>query len=827
MRDIYKRPLRQLHNNRTKIRPGTVAGLFLCLIILLANVVHAEGVDGPKRTLIGYSSELTVRPGETIDFMVNAINGGSYKADLVRVINGDSHSRYKDQFKVVPVKASFMGSYEGNPQALNLGSYVHVDDASVLNGLKSFTVAAWIFPTFNPVEYTPPDLENPDPFHPPSLNIAESISHQTIVSRYDATSKLGWALQIDADYKLRFIADDQAVTIDHKVKDWDWVYVAASFDAKTGKVTVHLREKPWAPGDKFTARNLSVTGAVNPIHKGPLRIAAVRDGDGAAGTKLEKPGYVFNGRIQDVRIVDMALDADELDRLSLDKTAESLKDNTVADFDFAQGIVTDRVKDISPSGLKGQVVNVPERAIRGIFYTAGTVNWTLAPEQYDAIGFHADDLYDANWSVDFNYTIPADLPSGIYAARLTQGDFTEYITFFVAAPKGKPGAKLALWLSDYNYLAYNNVSIGATAAKNYPGHNFNYDDIAFYKANPEYATGGTYNKHVDGTYYQSGSRLRPDLQIKPGAMLYNFVQDTHTSAFLEHEGVAYDIITDEIVAEEGLTLLQQYSVIVSASHPEYVTVGEFDAVTEYTASGGRFIYAGGNGWFWSVAPMEAFPGAIEIRNFHEIGERVLMNGNQGGLIIETGRKPGAVFGVEMAAMIWHGSSPYNKLEDANNPRVSWMFEGTKEGNTFGNYGVDKAHGGVAGFETDKYNASNGVPRHALHLATAKDLRPTVENVKLSNMPLSISYDPATGENWGASSLVFFETPNGGAMLSTGSITWFGSTLENDFDNDVARISANIIRRFLDPAAFPRVNEIEVDDVDRAPSNPEYEHADQK
>ena len=801
----------------------------LAVFFLLTATLASTGAlaANSERTLIGYSSELSLRAGDTVEFMVSAMDGGSYEADLVRIVNGDNKSKYSDQFRVDKVEASFAGTYKGNRQSLNLGSFIHVEDTSALDGLESFTVAAWIFPTFDPTEYTPPDLNNIDPFNPPSLNIAESITHQTILSRYDAASGTGWALQIDKNYRLRFISGDTSVTLDHQVKDWDWAYVAAAFDAKTGAVTVHLREKPWATGDKLTARNLSVSGKVKPEHKGPLRIAAIRDGAGAAKAKLEKPGFVFNGRIQDVRIVNRALNATELDALAGELAPEFLVGDIVADFDFALEMKTNMAVDISPSGLKGLVVNAPERAIRGTFNKGTSVNWTLALDEYDAIGFHADDLYDAQWSADFSYTIPQELHSGIYAARLTQGGFVEYITFFVAAPKGQPAADLALWISDYNYLAYSNISIGATAAKNYPGHNFNHDDIDFYRAHPAYATGGVYNQHVDGTYYAWGSRLRPDVQMKPGAMVYNFVQDTHITAFLEHEGIAYDIITDELVDDEGLELLQQYRVVLSSTHHEYVTMGHFDAVDEYTRLGGRFLYTGGNGWFWSVGQLPAYPGMVESRNFHEIGERMLTNGRQGGLMVETGRKTGPVFGNEMAGMIFNGSSPYKKLEDANSPRVDWMFKGTTEGDEFGNYGVDRVHGGAAGFEIDKYNPGNGVPRHALHLATSGALRPKIEDVKLSTLPLVIAYHPGAEDIWAAADLVFFETPNGGAMLSTGSITWFSSTLENGFDNDVARISGNAIRRFLDPTPFAQVGEGEVDDVNRAPANPEYEHADQQ
>jgi len=802
---------------------------FYMFILIIGTLADANllSADDVERSLIGYSSELSLRPGDTVDFMVSAMEGGSYEADLVRVINGDNKSIYADQFLVDPIKASFQGRYEGKEQPLNTGSYVHIEDASALDGLTSFTVAAWIFPTFDPTEYTPPDLNNIDPFNPPSLNIAESISHQTIVSRYDATNGSGWALQIDENYQLRFLSGDQSVTISEKVKDWDWAYVAVSYNANTGSASVYLLEKPWAAGDKFTARNLEASGSLDVSHAGPMRIAAVRGGAGAAAAELERPALAFNGRIQDVRIVNRVLTGSELDALAAETVPASLAEAVVANFDFAREMTSDRAIDISASGLEGRIVNAPERGVRGTFFHGTSVNWTQAPDEYDAIGFHADDLYDAEWSADFSYTIPGDLRSGIYAARLKQGDFVEYITFFVAAPRGKPGADLALWISDYNYLAYSNISIGATAAKNYPGHNFNFDDIEFMRANPAYATGGVYNQHVDGTYYAWGSRLRPDLGMKPGALVYNFVQDTHITAFLENEGIAYDIITDELLDEEGLELLQQYRAVLSSTHHEYVTTGHFDMVDEYTHNGGRFMYTGGNGWFWSVGRLPAYPAALESRNFHEIGERVLTDGTQGGLMIETGRKSGVVFGVEMAAMIFNGSSPYRKLSDAENPRVSWLFEGTTEGDVFGDYGIDRVNGGVVGFETDKYNPGNGVPRHALHLATSEPMRPKIEDVKLSTLPLVIAYHPASDDMWAGADVVFFETPNGGAMFSTGTICWFSSTLEGGFKNDVAQITRNVIARFLDPAPFPAVQEGEVMDVNRVPANPEYEHADQQ
>ena len=50
-------------------------------------------------------------------------------------------------------------------------------------------------------------------------------------------------------------------------------------------------------------------------------------------------------------------------------------------------------------------------------------------------------------------------------------------------------------------------------------------------------------------------------------------------------------------------------------------------------------------------------------------------------------------------------------------------------------------------------------------------------------------------------MVFFETPAGGAVFSTGSISWCDALCHDGYDNNVATITGNVVRRFLDPAPF--------------------------
>ena len=50
-------------------------------------------------------------------------------------------------------------------------------------------------------------------------------------------------------------------------------------------------------------------------------------------------------------------------------------------------------------------------------------------------------------------------------------------------------------------------------------------------------------------------------------------------------------------------------------------------------------------------------------------------------------------------------------------------------------------------------------------------------------------------------MVFFETPAGGAVFSTGSISFAGALATNDYDNHIARIAGNVLARFALPAPF--------------------------
>jgi N,N-dimethylformamidase len=136
----------------------------------------------------------------------------------------------------------------------------------------------------------------------------------------------------------------------------------------------------------------------------------------------------------------------------------------------------------------------------------------------------------------------------------------------------------------------------------------------------------------------------------------------------------------------------------------------------------------------------------------------------------------------MVGMSWGGGTYYRLLEEAKNPRAAFIFKGVKS-DIVGDYGSH--FGGAAGEEVDRYLPKRGTPSHALELARSE------------NHPEPVFGPPEDVR----ASLVFFETPSGGAVFSVGSMAYVGALRYNEYDNDIARITANVLRRFLDPKSF--------------------------
>ena len=94
------------------------------------------------------------------------------------------------------------------------------------------------------------------------------------------------------------------------------------------------------------------------------------------------------------------------------------------------------------------------------------MSFSAASQEYGAIHFHDDAVDDARWEVDFALTVPEDMKSGVYAARLRLGGrdapgSEDYIPFIVRPPAGRPTAKIAVIIPTASYMAYANENLSA------------------------------------------------------------------------------------------------------------------------------------------------------------------------------------------------------------------------------------------------------------------------------------------------------------------------------------------------------------------------------
>ncbi|PON13102.1 hypothetical protein C2W62_36125 [Candidatus Entotheonella serta] len=138
-------------------------------------------------------------------------------------------------------------------------------------------------------------------------------------------------------------------------------------------------------------------------------------------------------------------------------------------------------------------------------------------------------------------------------------------------------------------------------------------------------------------------------------------------------------------------------------------------------------------------------------------------------------------------------SYYRRQPGANDPRVAWIFEGVED-EILGDFGL--SGGGAAGFELDRADRCLGTPPHALILATSEAYKP--ENFVLVHEEMLTQYNTWPGlpaDELIRADMVYFETPNGGAVFSVGSITFCGSLAHHHYDNNISSIVNNVLTRF--------------------------------
>jgi N,N-dimethylformamidase beta subunit-like, C-terminal len=735
--------------------------------------------------IVGYADRLSASAGDRLEVMVSLEGAAThYTASVIRIRCGDDGPAGPG-YKEAPVENPANGRYAGRRQKIHAGSSVLVPASPRLDAPAGFTLQALVWPTL-PGE-----------------------GEQSLLGRWSAQAQAGFVMLLDGEGGLALRLGDgqgmvETVHTGRPLRSRHWYLVAASFDAKTRAVRLLQRPLAGLTRDESGAEHAAGVDLRPVVLAGtPFRMAAHEAG--RDGVRLATAGH-YNGKLEAPRFARRALTAAEIEALR-GEPAASLRAALVGAWDFSREIPTDRILDISGNGLEGRAINLPARAMKGAGWSGEAMNWRERPRDYGAIHFHDDDLYDAGWTADFELPIAREMRSGVYAVKLaTETGGEAFVPFFVRPPQGRTTAPVAFLAATATYMAYANSHHGWED----PLSEICYGALLefgptelFLKSRPEFGR-STYDLHRDGSGCCWSSRLRPILNLRPKHSLWNFGADLHIVDWLEATGQAYDVITDEDLHREGLALLEPYRCVVTGTHPEYHSLAQIRAIQGYLAGGGRLVYTGGNGFYWRIAWHPTLPGAIEVRRgesgtrtwIAEPGEYYMSaTGEYGGLWRASGLSSHRLVGVSYGSEGFDESSYYRRLPGSFDPRAAFIFAGVGAAEKIGDFGL--VGGGAAGLELDIADPRLGTPEHALLLASSENH----SNVYVMTPEELISAYPGIDgieERKVRADMVFFETPNGGAVFSTGSIAWAGSLSHNGYDNNVARITGNVLKRFIDP-----------------------------
>jgi N,N-dimethylformamidase len=759
-----------------------------------------ERNEGPasmsRPQIMGYTDRLSVRPGDSIGFKVSCHGAARYHGSIVRLL-APAAGKAAPPMRMEPVETGVTGTYPGRVQEIAIGSWGFVPAEDPLGTPHGLTLQAMIWPSL------------------------PGRGRQAIFGTWSEATRGGFGLELDETGALRLQAGDGAggtlaLSTGTPLIQRTWYRIAVCFDRASGEVT--LSQEPVERHGFVAQERVAVRQRLDFAPRGGtpgVSFAAWPIADGLPGRAAPfRTTCHFNGKIDRPRLASRALGDAELDQISALDVPAALADAVVGAWDFALDMATEAIRDRGPRGLDGRFFNMPARAATGHNWDGSEMDWKQAPAQYGAAHFHDDDLHDCGWDTDFTLTVPADLPSGVYAALLEAESASFQVPFYVRPPSGERRSSVAYLAATATYAVYANLKARLTTDiwEVSQGKLLVMDDIDQLLFDHPLGL-SCYDRHSDGSGVAYVSRLRPHTHTRTTGRLWNFTADLFIIDWLERVGLGYDLITDEDLHAEGATALEGYQVVVTGSHPEYYTTEMLDGLEAWLNAGGRLMYMGGNGFYWRVSHHPTAPGVYEVRRAEdglrawdaEPGEYYhSTTGEYGGLWRRQNRAPNRLAGVGFIAQGFDASSFYRRRPESRNPRAAFIFDGV-ESTLFGNYGI--MGDGAAGMEIDCADPRLGTPAHALVLASSEEHSNVYE---LVNEEITISHN-ANGPLHNPAiraDMTFFETGSGGAVFSTGSIAYAGALCINGFDNDAARIATNVLRRFADPTPFARPDEAE-------------------
>jgi hypothetical protein len=325
----------------------------------------------------------------------------------------------------------------------------------------------------------------------------------------------------------------------------------------------------------------------------------------------------------------------------------------------------------------------------------------------------------AGWAATCTFTLPDDWPSGLYMVKLktvrSQSPEDVFHMPFVLRGRKGPGMPSVVVMSNiFTWQAYNAWGGGS-----------------YYK--------GDHPRAPEDSYEPIISLKRPNLAASRDTPIgHTGYAEKHIHTFLQRHGIAYHQISD-LDLHQDPTALEGYRVLVINTHSEYWTREMIDRLEAFLGSGGRVLNLSGNVIWWKVTLKGD---QLECRKDKGIHSQT---GERGGKWKDLGRPSQPILGVGSDPRGIHTFAAFQVLEPSH-----WLFRGAGlgSGDLIGVQGLNE--GGASGGEEDKVGPL--IPSGAVHLAHG--LNP----------------------GQGGADIVFFETPQGGAVLSAGSISFCGSLM---------------------------------------------------
>lgn len=722
----------------------------------------------PGIGLEGYTDEISVPAGGTIQLMIGG-PPATAKLKIVRLIHGDPHPDGPG-FKESAVDWGQSISVDVAEQFTDYGSYIEIPHADSLHPTEAFTLAMWYYPTLL------------------------GGGWHTLAAKWGAPGDLCYALYCCGDRLLTAAISYDGHTVvwaaaREFVQKMEWQFVAFTYDSKSGELYLYTGKKG-APDPRYSSPKRGEAGLIHlvaspkkvgagPIHRSkvPLLFGATPDPDNP-----QRHWAHFNGKIGHPVLLGEALDHKRVLALAEGEDPQDLA-SVLGCWDLSQTVTGSRVVDVSPNGNHGIAVNAPARAVTGPWWAGlESRRYTENPQDYNAIHLHEDDLEDARWEPTAELQVPAEARSGIYAARLENGHDRLFLPFIVRP--SAPRSELGYLIPTLTWQAY---------GSNRSPWSHTEDGVLDRAL-------CLYQVHSDGSMIYYRTRRQPTRSWNPSAGFQHWGAHTVTANlylvdWLETQGFEYDVFIDEDLHRQGYDRLAPYRCVIIGSHPEYWTEAMLDGLTAYLRRGGRVMYLAGNGLSWVTSLDPERPYLIEVRKGGE-GDypdwwRVEPGQFQhsttlevGGPWARRGRPPRSILGLDYAASFFapsKGQWGFERLPASYESQFAFIFEGVGDHETIGDFGLNL--GTAAGFEMDsvqEWHWSEALPKPVV-LARAR--------CDLFSPPFHMPVPPVA-------ELMISAFPEGGVVFGAGSVTWSGSLSHNQYNNNVSRITDNVLRRFL-------------------------------